>query len=62
MIFLYTILAIIIVILLFILSACFFWGLGIFAISVFGITYTWTFWHGLVVAIIVSILSSIFKN
>ena len=54
------ILAILIVILSFVLSSLFFWGIGCLVINVFGITYTWTFLHGLCTAIIVWILNSIF--
>ncbi len=45
----------------FMLSGLIFWGIGAFIILAFGISFTWTFWHGLAVAFIVWILSSIFK-
>ena len=38
------------------------WGIGSFIIWVFGISFTWTYWHGLAVAFIIWILSSIFKK
>lgn len=43
------------------LSGLIFWGIGAFIIWAFGIAFTWTYWHGLAVAFIVWILSSIFK-
>lgn len=40
-----------------------FWGLGLLIVKVFGLTYVWTFWHGLVCEIIYIILKEIFgKN
>lgn len=45
----------------FMLSGLIFWGIGAFIIWAFEISFTWTFWHGLAVAFIVWILSSIFK-
>ena len=51
----------IVVAIVFALSGLIFWGIGAFIIWAFGIAFTWTFWHGLAVAFIVWILSSIFK-
>lgn len=45
----------------FALSGLIFWGIGAFIIWAFGIAFAWTYWHGLAVAFIVWILSSIFK-
>lgn len=42
------------------LSGLIFWGIGCLIISVFGITYTWTFWHGLCIALVVAVLKEIF--
>lgn len=44
------------------LSGLMFWGIGLFIIWAFSIAFTWTFWHGLAVAFIVWILSSIFSK
>lgn len=44
------------------LSGLAFWGIGSFIIWAFGISFTWTYWHGLAVAFIVWILGSIFKT
>lgn len=44
------------------LSGLMFWGIGSFIIWAFSIAFTWTFWHGLAVAFIVWILSSIFRK
>lgn len=35
-----------------ILVALIYWGIGSLTTIVFGINYVWTFWHGLVVALI----------
>lgn len=43
-------------------SGLIFWGLGNFIIWVFGISYTWTYLHGVAAAIIIHILKSIFKR
>ena len=45
---------------LFALSGLIFYGLGLLIINTFGIDYTWTYMHGLCVAIIIYILSCIF--
>ena len=37
-----------------------FWGIGSFIVWAFGIAFTFTFWHGLAIAFIVSILTGIF--
>jgi hypothetical protein len=42
------------------LSALMFWGLGNLIIFIFGIKYTWTFWHGLVCALVFILLKEIF--
>lgn len=44
------------------LSGLAFWGIGSFIIWAFGISFVWTYWHGLAVALIIWILSSIFKK
>jgi hypothetical protein len=36
------------------------WGIGSFIVWAFGIAFTFTFWHGLAIAFIVSILTGIF--
>lgn len=56
------VLAIIVVLGLCALSACVFWGLGVLIVKVFKINYDWTFWHGLCVALVVSIISGIFNK
>lgn len=52
----FSVLVALVVILCFVLGGLFFWGLGLLIISVFDITYTWTFMHGLCAAIIVWVL------
>lgn len=54
-------LAIIIILGLCALSACVFWGLGVLIVKVFKINYDWTFWHGLCVALVVTMISCMFK-
>lgn len=44
------------------LSGLILWGIGVFIIWAFGIAFTWTYCHGLAVAFIIWILSSIFKT
>ena len=58
---------ILLVLLLVVLAFVFFsglamWGIGSFIIWAFGISFAWTYWHGLAVAFIIWILSSIFKK
>jgi hypothetical protein len=43
------------------LSGLLMWGIGSFIIWAFKISFVWTYWHGLAVAFIIWILSSIFK-
>ncbi len=62
MVLLTVLLTIIIVLAIFALDACFFWGLGILIIKVFGITYNWTFWHGVVCSLVSFVLGSIFRG
>ena len=38
------------------------WGIGSFVIWAFEISFVWTYWHGVAVAFIIWILSSIFKK
>lgn len=42
------------------LSGLIFWGIGSFIVWAFGIAFTFTFWHGLAIAFIISILTGIF--
>ena len=42
------------------LSGLVFWGIGALIVWAFKIGFVWTYWHGLCIAIVVSILSSIF--
>lgn len=42
------------------LSALIFWGLGNLVILVFSIDFVWTFWHGLVCALVFILLKEIF--
>ena len=42
------------------LSGLIFWGIGSFIVWAFGIAFTFTFWHGLAIAFIISILAGIF--
>ena len=42
------------------LAGLVFWGIGSFIVWAFGIAFTFTFWHGLAIAFIVSILTGIF--
>ena len=42
------------------LAGLVFWGIGSFIVWAFGIAFTFTFWHGVAVAFIVSILTGIF--
>lgn len=52
--------AIIGIIIAFGISGLIFWGIGSFIIWAFGIAFTFTFWHGLAIAFIISILTGIF--
>ncbi len=51
---------ILIMAILFSLSALIFWGLGSLIIWVFKINFVWTFWHGLVCALVFVLLKEIF--
>lgn len=42
------------------LSSMIFWGLGLLVCTVFTINYTWTFLHGLVCALVFSLLRDLF--
>lgn len=42
------------------ISGLIFWGIGSFIVWAFGIAFTFTFWHGLAIAFIISILAGIF--
>lgn len=42
------------------LAGLIFWGIGSFIVWAFGLAFTVTFWHGLSIAFIVSILTGIF--
>ena len=42
------------------ISGLIFWGIGSFIVWAFGIAFTFTFWHGLAIAFIISILTGIF--
>ena len=42
------------------LEGLIFWGIGSFIVWAFGINFIFTFWHGLAIAFIVSILAGIF--
>lgn len=61
MIIVFILLAMLLVALALSLSGLVMWGIGSFIIWAFGISFTWTYWHGLAVAFIIWILSSIFK-
>lgn len=50
------------IIVAFALSGLLMWGIGSFIIWAFKISFIWTYWHGLAVAFIIWILSSIFKT
>lgn len=52
--------AILIIAILLSLSALIFWGLGNLVILVFSIDFVWTFWHGLVCALVFILLKEIF--
>ena len=43
------------------ISSLIFWGLGCLVVSVFGIAYTWTFWHGVVCALVYALIKDMFK-
>lgn len=42
------------------LAGLVFWGIGSFIVWAFGINFVFTFWHGIAIAFIVSILTGIF--
>lgn len=42
------------------LAGLIFWGIGSFIVWAFGIAFTFTFWHGLAIVIIINILTGIF--
>lgn len=44
------------------LSGLILWGIGSFIVWAFGIAFTFTFWHGLAIAFIISILVGIFRG
>lgn len=44
------------------LSTVILWGICSFIIWAFGISFTFTFWHGLALSFIISILASIFRS
>lgn len=54
-------LALLLLVLAFGFSGLVSWGIGSFIIWAFGIGFAWTYWHGLAVAFIIWILSSISK-
>ena len=49
------------IIVVFGLSGLLMWAIGSFIIWAFKINFIWTYWHGLAVAFIIWILTSIFK-
>lgn len=57
----FILLALLLLVLAFSFSGLVMWGIGSFIIWVFGISFVWTYWHGLAVAFIIWILSSTFK-
>lgn len=42
------------------LQGLIFWGIGSFIIWAFGINFVFTFWHGLAISLIITILAKIF--
>ena len=50
------------VIIVIVLGALIFWGLGNLAIWVFKIDYVWTIWHGLVAEFVFILLKDIFSK
>lgn len=44
------------------IQALVYWGIGSFICWAFAIPFTFTFWHGLAVAFIISTLTGIFKK
>ena len=56
-----TLLIILIFIALELLSGLMIWGIGNLIIWAFGLTFTFTFWMGLCIAIVLTILSGTFK-
>lgn len=45
-----------------VISTLVFWGLGNLIVIVFGISFAWTIWHGLVCALVVAVIRAIFKK
>ena len=45
-----------------VISTMIFWGLGYLICNVFNIYFAWTIWHGLVVAIIYSLVWNLIKG
>ena len=37
------------------------WGIGYFVVWAFGINFTWTFWHGLAVELVTTLLKGLLK-
>lgn len=56
------ILGVLMAIVAFALEGLVLWGLGSFIIWIFGISFTWTYLHGVGLAMIIAILRKIFKK
>lgn len=54
--------AVVLFVLVNLIGGLFFWGIGNFVIVVFGINYTWTFWHGVVISILQGCLKATFTR
>lgn len=54
--------ALIIISILYAFAGLIWWGIGSFIVWAFGISFAWTYWHGVATAIIVSIVASIFRG
>lgn len=44
------------------LSTLIFWGIGNLAVFVFSISYDWTIWHGLLCALLFTLLKEMFSK
>ena len=62
MVILFIILAILLFVLIMGVQALIYWGIGSFICWAFSIPFTFTFWHGMAIALIVSVLTGIFKR
>ena len=62
MLFVLILIMIIIFFIIFAIKGLVFWGIGSFVCWAFSIPFTFTFWHGVAIALIISLITGAFKK